>query len=166
MDTPSQRPDRQTWAKVAEHLGCSRESIDALRRLPGAPKDKDLALWKEWVEANGHLKGGSRRLTEIKILIAEEELKKKRRENAIADGQVLAKADVEAAVTRAAARMSQLLTQKLENEAPARLVGKDIVETRRELRGIGDELRDAWNNDLEQCKLGLPRKSGHQFRRL
>lgn len=140
---------RPTWAKVAEHLGCSREALDNLRKLPGAPTDKDPARWAEWVTANGHLKGGSRRLTEIKILIAEEELKKRRRENSVAEGELIPRETAGEAASRAMAMLVRILTQKLEVEAPAKLQGKDIVGIRRELRTIHDEIAERWNVELE-----------------
>jgi hypothetical protein len=149
MTTSADQNARPTWAKVAEHLGCSREALDNLRKLPGAPTEKDAAKWAEWVTANGHLKGGSRRLTEIKILIAEEELKKRRRENAVAEGELIPREIAGEAASRAMGQLARILTQKLEVEAPARLQGKDIVGIRRELRTVHDEIADQWNSELE-----------------
>jgi len=40
------------------------------------------------------------------------------------------------------AKFDQLITQKLDIEAPARLVGKDIVAARNECRMIHDEMRE------------------------
>lgn len=146
-----QKSEPQTWDQVADYLGCTRQALVSLRRLAAAPKGKDPEEWKEFVTAGGYLKGGSRRLTEIKVLIAEEELRRRKRENAIAEGEVLSLADVQNALQRASARMSQIITYKLETDAPARLAGKEITEMRAELRGIGDELRNVWNSGLSQC---------------
>lgn len=99
--------------------------------------------------ANGHLKGGSRRLTEIKILIAEEELKKRRRENSVAEGELIPREIAGEAASRAMAMLAKTLTQKLGVEAPAKLQGKDIVGIRRELRTIHDEIAEQWNSELE-----------------
>ena len=48
-------------------------------------------------------------------------------------------------LSRLSAKWDQLLTQKLETEIPARLVGKDIVAARAEARVVHDEIREICN---------------------
>jgi hypothetical protein len=87
--------------------------------------------------------GGSRELTEVKRLIAEEELKKRKRENAEAERSVVAAEQIRGMVQLAVAKWGSLLVTKLETEAPARLVGKDPAEMRLEMRDIVEELGEA-----------------------
>jgi len=47
-----------------------------------------------------------------------------------------------------AAKLNQLLIQKLETEVPARLVGKGIVEARKEARMVHDEIWDICNANI------------------
>jgi hypothetical protein len=84
--------------------------------------------------------GGSRELTEVKRLIAEEDLKMKKRANSVEDKNVVAADKVRAMVTLATAKWGSILATKLETEAPARLVGKDSAEMREEMRSIVAEL--------------------------
>jgi hypothetical protein len=86
--------------------------------------------------------GGSRELTEVKRLIAEEDLKMKKRANSVEDKNVVAADQVRAMVTLATAKWGSILATKLETEAPARLVGKDSAEMREEMRSIVAELSE------------------------
>jgi hypothetical protein len=49
-----------------------------------------------------------------------------------------------------AAKLNQLLTQKIETETPARLLGKDIVASRAEARQIHDEIWEVCNAGLNE----------------
>ena len=86
--------------------------------------------------------GGSRELTEVKRLIAEEDLKMKKRANSVEDKNVVAADQIRSMVTLATAKWGSILTTKLETEAPARLVGKDSAEMREEMRAIVAELSE------------------------
>lgn len=57
-------------------------------------------------------------------------------------------ADVRAYLANTAAKFDQMLTQKIDVEAPARLVGKDIVAARAECQQIHDEMRETVNTGL------------------
>lgn len=86
--------------------------------------------------------GNSRELAEVKRLIAEEDLKMKKRANAIQDKDVVAADEIRSMIVIACAKWASILITKLETEAPARLIGKDVAEMREEMRVIVDELSE------------------------
>lgn len=86
--------------------------------------------------------GNSRELTEVKRLIAEEDLKMKKRENASRDKEVVAAEQIRSMIVLAIAKWGSILATKLETEAPARLVGKDGAEMREEMRAVVEELSE------------------------
>jgi hypothetical protein len=86
--------------------------------------------------------GGSRELTEVKRLIAEEDLKMKKRENSVRDKDVVAADEIRNTIILATAKWGSILATKLETEAPARLVGKDGAEMREEMRAVVEELSE------------------------
>ena len=71
-----------------------------------------------------------------------------KRENEIQEGKTIPMEEVTAAMRVATAKWDSALTSKLDQEAPARLVGKDIAEMRAELAAIHDELREAMAKEL------------------
>lgn len=143
-----QLDEKSTWPEIAEKLGCSRQALDTLRKLPGAPKSKNFEEWQKWIEDNGHLKGGSKKLTELKVLIAEEELKKKRRENSVAEGMVVPADEIRAFHQQWSMKLDQLLTHELDTNAPPLLLGCDIVELRKIMVEIHDRIRHATHAGL------------------
>lgn len=86
--------------------------------------------------------GGSRELAEVKRLIAEEDLKMKRRVNALEDKNVVSAEQIRSMIVMATAKWGSILATKLETEAPSRLLGKDSAEMREEMRTIVAELSD------------------------
>jgi len=91
--------------------------------------------------------------------LAGEKLTKLRTERMIAETKLeLARGrliDIETVgdfISRTAARWEQLLKLKLETEGPTRLVGKDVVGVRRELRAMHDEIRELSNVGLDEWK--------------
>ena len=77
-----------------------------------------------------------------------EKLRKMRRENEIQEGNTIPMDEVTAALRVATAKWDSVLTSKLDQEAPARLVGKDIAEIRAEMATIHDELRESMEREL------------------
>lgn len=67
-----------------------------------------------------------------------------------AKSEVMSVSQVEEFVGQFAAKLNQLLTQKIETEAPARLVGKDIVAARAEARLLHDEVWEVCNHNLQK----------------
>lgn len=67
-----------------------------------------------------------------------------------AKNEVMSVAQGEEFIARFAAKLNQLLSQKVEIEAPARMVGKDIVAARAEARLLHDEIWEVCNGNLQK----------------
>lgn len=134
------------WTALAERLDVSRQTIYEWRRIEGTPKTPNVAEWEKWVEQNRQ--GEPADITEVKRLVEIEKLRKLKRENEIQEAKTIPMDEVTAALRVATAKWDSVLTSKLDQEAPARLVGKDIAETRAELAAIHDELREAMAKEL------------------
>jgi hypothetical protein len=81
-----------------------------------------------------------------------EKLRKLKRDNEINEKQTIGMAEATAALRVATAKWDSAMTSKLEQEAPARLVGKSIAELRAEIAIIHDELREIMAKELgDQC---------------
>jgi transcriptional regulator with XRE-family HTH domain len=132
--------------QLAKELGVDEKALRQWETRPDAPQSKDVAEWKAYIEANHLAKGMTRqsyadlREEKIKEEIALLRLKKRREE-----GKTILIDDVREYLGRLGAKWDQLLTQKLETEIPARLVGKDIVAARAEARAVHDEIREICN---------------------
>lgn len=132
------------WQELAERLGITPRQLRNVRALPGAPASPDDEAWPVFYEQHGR-NLGSQSLRDQKLA---EEIALLRIKRAQAEGQTVALADMEAFMRRFSAQLDQLLTMKLETEAPARVQGKEIVDLRREMRAIHDEIREAYNAGL------------------
>ena len=91
--------------------------------------------------------------------LASEKLLKLRTERQIAElkleeqrGEVISLAEMGEFIGRLSAKWEQLLKLKLEVEAPAKVIGKGIVEVRREMRTLHDEMREICNAGLDEWK--------------
>lgn len=67
-----------------------------------------------------------------------------------AKNEVMSVVDAEAFIARFAAKLNQLLMQKLEIEIPARMNGKDITAARAEARLVHDEIWEVCNGNLKK----------------
>lgn len=134
------------WTKLAELLDVSRQTVSEWRKLEGAPQTPNVKEWREWVKERRQ--DDPVELTEAKRLVELEKLRKMRRENEIGEAKSVPVDEVVAALRAATARWDSALTSKLDQEAPARLVGKDIAEMRAELAAIHDELREIMAKEL------------------
>ena len=75
----SDETKKETQRAVAAALRISTESIRLYRKLKGAPAGWNIEEWRTFVEQRGLNKASSDVLSELKVLIAQEELKKKGR---------------------------------------------------------------------------------------
>ena len=66
--------------------------------------------------------------------------------------EVIAFTDAQGAIDRLLARWHQLITQKLETETPPRVVGKDIIAIRAEVKAIHDKIADVVNQKFKDAK--------------
>ncbi len=145
---------KETQRAVAAALRISTESIRLYRKLKGAPAGWNIEEWRTFVEQRGLNKASSDVLSELKVLIAQEELKKKGRENAVAEGRIIEQETVSDFLRDWMAKMDLLLSSELEVNAPPLLAGKSILEVREEMRRIHDRIRDATKNGLLKWQPG------------
>jgi len=150
----SDETKKETQRAVAAALRISTESIRLYRKLKGAPAGWNIEEWRTFVEQRGLNKASSDVLSELKVLIAQEELKKKGRENAVAEGRIIEQETVSDFLRDWMAKMDLLLSSELEVNAPPLLAGKSIVEVREEMRRIHDRIRDATKNGLLKWQPG------------
>jgi hypothetical protein len=105
-----------------------------------------LRFYREWKDrAAGDLAGEKLAKLRTERMIAELKLEQQR-------GEVIPLDEMGDYVARLAAKWEQLLKLKLETEAPPKLIGKNIVEMRRELTLLHDEIRDICNSALDEWK--------------
>lgn len=150
----SDETKKETQRAVAAALRISTESIRLYRKLKGAPAGWNIDEWRTFVEQRGLNKASSDVLSELKVLIAQEELKKKGRENAVAEGRIIEQETVSDFLRDWMAKMDLLLSSELEVNAPPLLAGKSILEVREEMRRIHDRIRDATKNGLLKWQPG------------
>jgi hypothetical protein len=131
---------------LATELGCSEKSLRNWEKLKGAPSDFDVTAWQKFIEENHLLKGMAdatySQLRSEKLAVEVRLLKIKESQ---ANKELAPIADVRAYLATLAAKFDQMLTQKIDIESPARLVGKDIVSMRAECLVIHDEMRATVN---------------------
>lgn len=132
---------------MAGALQISRETLYNWRKFPTAPKTADPVAWQEWREEHKP-EGGDANLADVKRLVELEKLRKLKRENEIGEAKTVPVDEVVSSLREATAKWDSVLTSKLQQEAPARLVGKDIAELRAEMTVINDELREAMAREL------------------
>ena len=139
---------KATWKSLAEELGTTVMSLHTWRKMDGAPDSPDVEAWTAFVAERGLNRGNSKTLAELKVLIAQEELKKKRRENEVAEGRMIEEQAVSDFLREWVAKLDMALTAELDVNAPPMLAGKSIVEVREEMRAIHDRIRDATKRGL------------------
>jgi len=149
MEDKHLEPVKKTRQKdVAAALNCSAESLRTWSKLKGAPASWDIAEWRRFVDTNNLNKGNSVSLATLKVEIAHEELKKKRRENSVAEGKMIEEGTVQDFLRDWMAKLDMALTSELEVNAPPLLAGRSVVEVREKLREVHDKIRDATKNGL------------------
>ena len=136
----------KSWAEVAGKLGISRQALYNWRKLDDAPQEPNVDAWLEWAAENKP--DANHDLSEVKRLVELEKLRKLKRDNEINEKQTISMAEATAALRVATAKWDSVMTSKLDQEAPARLVGKDIAELRAEIALIHDELREIMGREL------------------
>ena len=91
----------------------------------------------------GRVRSGE--LAELKKEVERERLRKLRRENAVAEGSLIPKNVLAAAIIGKAHWFARILRYELEQNLPALLVGQPIAEIRRELRDTCDRVTVRYN---------------------
>jgi hypothetical protein len=144
----SEDAKKETQRAVAATLKITTESLRLYRKLRGAPAGWNVEEWRTFIEQRGLAKASSDVLSELKVLIAQEELKKKQRENAVAEGKIIEQETVADFLREWTAKLDLMLTSELEVNAPPLLSGKSIVEVREEMKAIHDRIREATKTGL------------------
>ena len=131
--------------KLAAAVGCDEKALRKWELLPDAPKSRDVEAWKAWVAAGHITRPQSKGYAEMRTEKLEVETRLLKLKEAKEKREVIPFADAQAAFDRLLAKWHQLIAQKLEVEAPARLLGKDITASRAEARRIHDEVAETVN---------------------
>lgn len=128
--------------ELARQLGVDEKTLREWKKREDAPGPNDVDGWKKYIEANGLGVRASASIVQLraeKLAVETRILKlKEKRENR----QLVEVEEVRRHLAVMAAKFDQLLTQKIDGELPARVVGKDIVATRAECRAVHDEIRE------------------------
>lgn len=85
-----------------------------------------------------------------------ERVKRLRRENAWGDGELVRREDVDALLGKVAALVHQSMRARIEAEMPAQLEGQNVVEIRRRLRDVIDQICDSMQTALEGHEWSRP----------
>ena len=137
-----------SWVELSKRLGYSRRAIYNWREMPDAPPEPDPIQWQAFIESHGLGQKETKSLTELKAEVEGERLRKLRRENEVAEGQIVQVDDMVDFLRGLGAKWDMMLTQKIEVEFPPKLLGLSIAEIRAECRRAHDEIRDITHNDL------------------
>jgi hypothetical protein len=96
------------------------------------------------------------KLRAIRCKVEAEQLRRRKRENEIAEGRLVLKADLDARDLYIATRQKAALIAALESELPARLAGLDPAQIRLILRGVIDQICDLMQELLEDYARNQP----------
>lgn len=140
-----------TVADLAEALGTTRKTLNVWRKLDGAPKSRtnghhSVALWREFISSRGL---GSKTLgsREEQLMDAEglrarkllAEVEDRELKVLIRKGQYVSIDAVKERWFYHIGQANSLLRNKLENELPPLLVGRDAVDMRKYMARVVDE---------------------------
>ena len=137
---------------LAKLLGCALRTLERWQTVDGSPTSDDPDEWRAWIEANGLGRDTSKTKTQLQEQELVEKIALLRIKRAQAEGASIPLAEMGDFMAQFSARLDQLLTLKIETEAPPRVVGKDIVAIRAELRAVHDEIREIYNGNLSEWK--------------
>lgn len=138
-----------TWVELAKRLGYSRAAIYLWREMEGAPETTDLVQWQAFIEQHGLGNTGTKSLTELKAAVEAEKLRKLRRENEVAEGQLLRREVLGPYLRGRASTFARLCRVTLEQELPPRLQGANISEIRATMREAVDSLIHRYNTTFD-----------------
>jgi hypothetical protein len=120
-------------SELARRLGVARQLISAHRKRPDAPPLADVAAWEFYLSAHG--REGSSGPPELRKRIAGQRLRllqamthKADRENRIADGAILDRAEIFTAVARGTSLLFSAMEREFLQEAPPNLKGRNEKE--------------------------------------
>ena len=154
--TPKAKPDENNWTALSRELGVSRQSIARWRARPEAPEDPDPDAWRAYVSANGLGSASGDELKDLRAQLLREQIEREKRRNQIETRSVVTLEECSTAARRATTCWAAVLSAKLENEIPPRLLGLGIAELRAELRVVHDEIIDAFNEIFSREKPDNP----------
>jgi len=141
-----------SWTELAKRLGYSRGAIYIWREMPDAPTVPNVVQWQAFIEQHGLGKTGTKSLTELRAAVEAEKLRKLKRENEIAEGDIITLGLVTEMLSGLSAKLDLLLTQKLDTELPQLCVGQSIAEMRVHCRRAHDEIREVTDRGLLNWK--------------
>lgn len=133
---------------LAKLIGCNEATIRRRQEQGGCPDFADVEGWRKLIAETKSAGGQSYHDLRNEKLAAEIRLLKLKEQQA--HGKLVEVEEVRGFLARLGAKFDQLLTQKLDTEIPARLLGKDIVAARGEARTVHDEIREIVNGGLSK----------------
>jgi hypothetical protein len=132
-----------TWNQVADALGVSTRALGLWRKKDDAPKEPDIDAWLAYQDSAGIGKGESPELKKIKIEIAQEQLAKLRRENAIGEGKMIPRETIAEFLSDLSYRIDAMIGHEFITSAAPRVVGQPIASVREELAASRERIRVA-----------------------
>jgi hypothetical protein len=145
-----------SWSALAKALGVHRQSLVRWRSLPDAPTAPDIEAWQDFIASKGLGRGGGDELAALRAELLREQIERERRRNQAEARALIPIEECCAAARKATAAWASVLWLKLEQESPARLVGKDIAEIRAEISKIHDELVEAYAAEFTKASVENP----------
>ena len=137
----------KSWVELAEVLGVARQTVDVWKKKPGSPKPRsngthDVLKWVAFIKAEGlAAKGQSETPDEAELRLRKlfAEVEDRELKVLVRKGQFVPIDAVRERWLYHIGQANALLRNKLENELPPLLVGRDAVDIRKENARVVDE---------------------------
>ena len=171
-ETIDTRSEVSTIVDLAEILGTTRKTLNVWRKIEGAPKPRSngthsVAQWKKFVMANGlggkTLASREEQLMDSELLRARKlfaEVEERELRVLVRKGQYVPIDSVRERWFFHIGQANSLLRNKLENELPPQLVGRDAVDIRKEMARVVDEYIAIMNSGDQKKIPKLPETRG------
>jgi hypothetical protein len=138
-----------TWKDLAKKLNTTGQSLNAWKRLDGAPNEPDVEQWKAF--RSQRLLGkdtATKTLADLKAELMREQIELARSKNKRESAEVIDREVVEAMLVTLGQKLDLLLRLKLEVELGPRVVGKNAAEANLEGSVILDEIREVIEGNI------------------
>lgn len=140
-----------TKLDVAERLGIDARTLRKWETQPDFPGVEDFEALVAWRDKYALGRKGNHDLAAVKLEIANQQLEKLRRENAVAAQKVMPVEEVAQAAMAATAVWQTKMRGILETELPPKLLGLSIAEIRAEIRNCVDQLCAEVKEEMQSC---------------
>lgn len=145
----------KTLSELAEVLGVSRQLLNAHRKKPDAPKLGDVSGWTTWLAQHGREGSAPPQLREAiakeRLKILRETDRKLKRENDVASGLLMERAEAKRENAKAWAFIFEQLENRLCNQLPPILAGRSAVEIFEQLSEFKELMRKTAKEKFEKA---------------